>query len=1095
MFVTSGSSRTRRVLQIVVVATAYWGAARIGLNAGALPGNAAPVWPSAGIGLAAVLVWGPWAGVGIFFGEFLANGHGLPTTSVALMSLGNVAEALLAAELLKLAKVGRSITRPRDVGALVVLGAGIATLVSATIGNTALVAGGAIPTHEFWMHWRVWWAGDALGMLVVTPLILSFTDRDAPPFNGNVYEIVGVVVAMGATTVVALQGANPSGYLLYPVVAWAALRFGSRGASLTTAFVAGMSVFTTVNRGGPFSSGHPVTDLFLLDAFLAVLANMGMLLAAVVAERDRSQRQLERANAELEARVAERTEALRIDRQRLEQAQRIAHIGSWQWDALADVMTTSDEFDRIFGIDPALARGSIMRYVECIHPDDYEMARATVLEAREHGTLFDFELRVVHHGDTIRWVRMQGQSNIHNGVVSMMNGIAQDITEARLAEEVIRATEVRTTRIVEAASEAFVSMDLHQRITDWNRQAELTFGWARDEVMGQVLSNVIVPESMRVSHNMGVSRFLATGQINVLNTRREVTAIHRDGREFPIELAIWATEGAQGETYFHAFMHDISDRLAHKAALAEALEEAREASRSKSAFLANMSHEIRTPMNGVLGMVGLLLDTGLDATQLDYVQTMATSAEALLAIIDDVLDVSKIEAGKLAIDNGDFNLRKLVQETIAPFMPTVTDKGIEMTAYVAPDVPEAIHGDRLRLRQVISNLLSNAVKFTRAGSVSLRISRAPDGLLFEVLDTGIGIPDDASSYLFDPFVQADVSTTRRFGGTGLGLAICRQLVTLMDGDIGAEPRHNPEGSRFWFRLPLVVAQSVPKTTEAKALTRPHKAGGHILVVEDNAVNRKVAVGMLEQLGYTVEIAVDGAQAVDVFRPGAFDAILMDCQMPRMDGYDATTAIRALEPAGHTPIVAMTASAMASDRERCLAVGMDDYLSKPINRELLATVLRECMEGTAMTMTTPSANNTAEEPFDQETLDQLRSLDEDGSFIAELVGMFRDDIASHVATLHAAIAARDEQTIARTAHQAKGASANLGMKALAASLKTLELAANAPQDELEGAMAIVEARVREALAFADSLVAAKHGDHTNRTNGCPICLAAAQPVGK
>ncbi|HVV35243.1 MAG TPA: MASE1 domain-containing protein [Acidimicrobiales bacterium] len=1051
---------------------AYWAAARIGLNAGALPGNAAPVWPAAGLALAAVFLWGPGVAPGIVIGEYFSNRNGLPTFSVLCMCAGNTLEALVAAALLKRAKVTRGLGRPRDVGVLLLLAAGLATVISAVIGNTALAAGHVFPHAELWTHLKVWWAGDALGTLIVTPLVFSWTDPDAPPFNGNVWEMVGLVVAMGAASAFGLHGQNPSAFLLYPVVSWAALRFGGRGASVTTITVAGLAVYTTVHESGPFHTGHPIGDLFLLDAFIAVLAAKGMLLAAVVAERDRSQRELRMANAELEARVAERTDALRVDRARLEQAQRIAHIGSWQWDALADVMTTSDEFDRVFGIDPSLARGSIMRYVECIHPDDWEMARDRVLNARERGLQFDFELRVVHPGAHVRWLRMQGQSSMHNGVVSHMNGIAQDITEAKLAEDVIHANEIRTTRIVEASSEAFVSMDLHQRITDWNRQAELTFGWAREEVTGKRLPDIIIPEALRAAHDMGVSRFLATGQINVLNTRREVTARHRDGHEFPIELAIWATEGAHGETFFHAFMHDISQRLDDKAALAHALEEAREASRSKSAFLANMSHEIRTPMNGVLGMVGLLLDTPLDAQQLDYVQTMATSAEALLGIIDDILDVSKIEAGKLAIEHGDFNLRKLVQETITPFMPMVTDKGIELTAHVAADVPDAINGDRLRLRQVISNLLSNAVKFTHHGAVSLRITRQRDCLLFDVLDTGIGIPADAASYLFDPFVQADVSTTRRFGGTGLGLAICRQLVTLMHGEIGAEPRDG-HGSRFWFTLPLIAATTVPKIPERRAAA-PAVLGsgrGRVLVVEDNAVNRKVAVGMLEQLGYSVEVAVDGVQAVDMFRPGAFDVILMDCQMPRMDGYDATCAIRALEPSGHTPIVAMTASAMASDRDRCIAVGMDDYLSKPINRDLLAAVLRQRMEGNTMTMTSSTTSNTEEEPFDAETLEQLRSLDEDGSFIAELVNMFRDDIATHVAALHAAIAAHDETTIARTAHQAKGASANLGMRALAASLKTLELSAGAPDAELHQAMAIVEGRVAEALAYADSLVAA------------------------
>ncbi|MEY2473331.1 MAG: hypothetical protein QOK28_2660 [Actinomycetota bacterium] len=1063
--------RGRRVLQIVALATAYWAAARVGLNIGSLPGNAAPVWPSAGIALAAVFLWGPGVAPGVALGEILANRHGLPTIAVITMGCGNAFAAVVGADLLKRAKVMRGICRPRDVGALLVLAAGLASIASATIGNVSLFAAGALEHGTFWAHWRVWWAGDALGVMVVAPLILTWADEDAEPFNGNVYEMVAIILAIGATSAVALQGNNPSAYLLYPVVAWAALRFGGRGASVTTFVVAGLAVYRTVNHGGPFTTHHPIGDLFLLDAFLGVLATMGLLLAAVVAERDRSQRGLQRANAELEARVAERTEALRIDRQRLEQAQRIAHIGSWQWDALADAMSTSDEFDRVFGIAPEKARASIVRYIECLHPDDADMARDAVLEAREKGTLFDFEVRVVHRDNDIRWLRVQGHSSVHNGVVSMTNGIAQDITEAKLAEEVIHANEIRTTRIVEQASEAFVSMDLEQRITDWNRQAEITFGWEREEVMGRLLPDIIIPESQRAAHNVGVSRFLTTGQINVLNTRREVTAVHRDGHEFPIELAIWSTEGAHGATYFHAFMHDISERHAHKAALARALEDAREASRSKSAFLANMSHEIRTPMNGVLGMVGLLLDTSLDDEQLDYVQTMATSAEALLGIIDDILDVSKIEAGKLSIDNGDFNLRKLVQETITPFMPAVADKGIEFSAHVAPDIPDAINGDRLRLRQVISNLLSNAVKFTGAGSVELRVSRGAQGLVFEVLDTGIGISDDAANYLFDPFVQGDPSTTRRFGGTGLGLAICRQLVTLMNGEIGAEPRPGG-GSRFWFSLPLVPATSVPKVAESMLSTasaRSSKHGGHVLVVEDNAVNRKVAVGMLEQLGYTCEVALDGVEAIAAFGRGSFDAVLMDCQMPRMDGYDATCAIRALESDAHTPIVAMTASAMAADRDRCLAVGMDDYLSKPINRDLLAKVLRDCMEGKAMTMTTP--NNTADDSFDQETLEQLRSLDSDGSFIAELVGMFRDDIAAHVAALREAIAARDENTIARTAHQAKGASANLGMKALAASLKNLELAAQASDDELKGAFVQVEARVAEALAFADTLVAA------------------------
>jgi signal transduction histidine kinase/DNA-binding NarL/FixJ family response regulator len=637
------------------------------------------------------------------------------------------------------------------------------------------------------------------------------------------------------------------------------------------------------------------------------------------------------------------------DRLRLEEAQRIAHIGSWEWDAVADVTTASAEMHRMYGFDPQMKPGPVDLWVSRVHPDDVEATMQHILTACERTSAFAFDHRIVVDGD-VRWLHLEGRSEVVRGVVVHMNGIVQDVTEAWLAQERIRTNELR---------------------------------------------------------------------------------------------------------------------------LAQALEDAREASRSKSAFLANMSHEIRTPMNGVLGMVGLLLDTQLDARQLDYAKTMAGSAETLLAIIDDILDVSKIEAGKLAIDNEDFALRKLVQDTLSPFMPAVNGKGIELNAHVAPEIPDAIRGDRLRLRQVMSNLVSNAVKFTTYGAVELRVSCHGGDVLFEVIDTGVGIPKDAAAQLFDPFVQADPSTTRRYGGTGLGLAISRQLVTLMNGKIGAEPR--PEGgSRFWFTLPLVPALGRLHPAETRRVmpsTRKASDGRPVLVVEDNAVNRKVAVGMLEQLGYTAEVAEDGVEAVEKFTSGAFAAILMDCQMPRMDGYDATVALRALEPGRHTPIIAMTASAMASDRERCLAVGMDDYLSKPINRDLLATVLRESTEGRHSAMDTIPSSPVDEDAFDAETLEQLRSLDTDGSFIAELVGMFREDIASHVATLNAAIAAHDEDTVARTAHQAKGASANLGMRALAASLKTLELSAKASEADLADAMRIVEAKVTEALAFAEALVAA------------------------
>ncbi|MDP1793468.1 MAG: ATP-binding protein, partial [Acidimicrobiales bacterium] len=495
-----------------------------------------------------------------------------------------------------------------------------------------------------------------------------------------------------------------------------------------------------------------------------------------------------------------------------------------------------------------------------------------------------------------------------------------------------------------------------------------------------------------------------------------------------------------GKPTFHAYLHDISERQADKAKLAFALEEAREASRMKSAFLANMSHEIRTPMNGVLGMVGFLLDTELDHIQRDYVQTMAASAEALMAIIDDVLDVSKIEAGKLEIEESDFDLRRLLQDTLRPFMPAANEKGVALGATVSNSIPDAIRSDRLRLRQVISNLVSNAVKFTAIGSVNVCARVWDDKLLFEVTDTGIGIRDDRRAQLFEPFIQADASTTRRYGGTGLGLAICRQLITLMGGDIGVTAAQGG-GSRFWFSVPLTAALApveppIISDAQLKRDLRTSGQGRKVLVVEDNPVNRKVAVGMLEHLGYTVEIAVDGVEAASLFAPNTYDAILMDCQMPRMDGYDATRAIRAQESVTHTPIIAMTASAMASDRDKCLAAGMDDFLSKPIGTEKLGATLNNWI-GESPPREATTTHDAPADAFDHDVAQHLRSLDDDGSFLLDLLTMFRNDSHALLQNLQDAIASGDTKSIRGYSHQLKGSTGLLGLRALSAACARVE----------------------------------------------------------
>ncbi len=626
-------------------------------------------------------------------------------------------------------------------------------------------------------------------------------------------------------------------------------------------------------------------------------------------------------------------------------------------------------------------------------------------------------------------------------------------------------SEAKLRAITQSARDAIIAIDARGIVQLWNRGAEIIFGHERAEMLGQSVLRLI-PRRYRRAHETGMDQSNHTGLLNLAGRVVELYGLRKNGEEFPLSISI-STWAIGGHRHYSAVVRDITERVRDHEALKAAKLAAETANRTKSDFLAIVSHEIRTPLNGVLGMGELLLASDLSNTDRSRVETIIRSGDSLMAIINDILDFSKIEAGKLELERTTIDLRLLLEELSGLFWGFVRKQDIHYQQIVADDIPPFILGDPVRLRQVLINLLSNAVKFTREGGVTLSVRPVSrrDRMVtirFDVQDTGIGISPEQFAKLFKSFSQVDSSTTRRFGGTGLGLSITQRLVTLMGGDIEVESTVD-RGSLFRVTLPFETARE-PEVEPARSLLErreiPDRA--RLLVVEDDEVNRMVIQGMLNPLGIQPVLAGNGREALEITEKRTFDLILMDCQMPEMDGYSACRALREREQrrggVRSTPVVALTANAMKGDREKCMRAGMNDYLTKPVRgRDLRSALARWLTPESAKAGKPPDRPVVERRVLNRSVFAELEQ-DLDGH-VLPVVNAFLQKLPERLTAIGGAIDGNDANTLRREAHTLKGASRQLGALILAEIAEKLENKGRA--DDLTATGSLLAALKREA----------------------------------
>ncbi|MGA9564802.1 MAG: PAS domain S-box protein [Candidatus Korobacteraceae bacterium] len=699
-----------------------------------------------------------------------------------------------------------------------------------------------------------------------------------------------------------------------------------------------------------------------------------------------------------------------------------------------------------------------------IRPDDrLAYARAFRRAVEEHEP-FQAEARFRRADGEWRWIASYAEPRFSpSGEFLGHIGLSPDITDRKQTEEALRSSEEKFRQLADNVREIFWMTNVSNTETLYVSPAYSSiFGRSCESLYEKPLS------------------FMDAIHLDDRDSARDIYKKQMQGQETVSEYRIWTLDGEQRWIRSRAFpirdkagklirvagiAEDFTERKQTETELEEAKDRAESANRAKSEFLANMSHEIRTPLNGIIGMNGLLLDTDLNEEQRRYAEIARGSSEMLLHVINDILDFSKIEAGKLELESLAFDLQSRLNDFVAVYHLGAREKGLQFSCSVDAAVPTLLRGDPGRLLQILTNLVGNAIKFTAAGEVKMRCSciTQTEGeaiLRFSVCDTGIGIPADKIAGLFDKFTQVDTSTTRKYGGTGLGLAISKQLVETMGGEIGVRSQEGA-GSEFWFTLQLTrqsgeapmdcAIPSELRSIPASDVRLLHDANSRILVAEDNNTNQVVAFGILKKLGLHADFVGNGREVIKTLESSPYDLVLMDVQMPDMDGMEATRRIRSSDSKvlNHwIPIIAMTAHALQGDRERFLGAGMNDYIPKPVTQLAVTNVLK-CwlpLPNDHRRVTSKATRPSAAIPLsEQAVFDRAAMLDRlmnDESMAQNLIEVFLEDAPKLIATIGRCLGNSDPSGAERQAHSLKSSAAYVGGNALSSLAFEIEIAAKA-----------------------------------------------------